>query len=291
MSATYPLKMVPFQVEMDVGERMNFFESSNPAATDSVWQTIRAEAIAATREEPVLGSYYHAAILNHPGFEAAISFHLANKLDSHTVPAMTVRSVILQALAADPGIGAAMRADIRAYEARDPACDRFIMPFLYFKGFHALQAQRVSHWLWGQKRRSLALYFQNQISQEFGVDIHPGARIGSGIMIDHATGVVMGETVVVGDNVSMLHSVTLGGSGCVAGNRHPHIESGVLISAGAKILGPVHIGEGAKIGAGSVVVESVPAHTTVVGVPARVVGRSGSDAPALDMDHNFDLPG
>ncbi|MBR9909538.1 MAG: serine O-acetyltransferase [Gammaproteobacteria bacterium] len=252
---------------------------------DDVWATILDEAEAASRAEPVLASYYHAAILKHRSFEAAISFHLANKLDSATVPAMTVRDVITEAMQAEPGIGIAMRADIRAYRDRDPACDRFIMPFLYFKGFHALQAQRVSHWLWRQQRKSLALYFQNQISQTFAVDIHPGAKIGSGIMIDHATGVVVGETAVIGDNVSMLHSVTLGGSGCSGGDRHPKVGSGVLISAGAKILGPITIGDGAKIGAGSVVLISVPAHTTAAGVPARIIGRAAGEAPALDMDH------
>jgi serine O-acetyltransferase len=200
---------------------------------------------------------------------------------------MTVREVFEEALSADPGIGVAMRADIKAYKDRDPACDKFTMPFLYFKGFHALQAQRVSHWLWQQQRQPLALYLQNQISQVFGVDIHPGARIGQGIMIDHATGVVVGETAVIGDDVSMLHAVTLGGSGCQGGDRHPKIGSGVLISAGAKILGGITVGDGAKVGAGSVVLESVPAHTTVAGVPAKVVGRPQCEAPALNMDHQL----
>lgn len=257
-------------------------------AEDFIWQAIQAEASEASRDEPVLASYYHAAILNHPTFEAAISFHMANKLDSSTVQAMTIREVFEEALAADCDIGEAMRSDIKAYKDRDPACDKFTIPFLYYKGFHALQAQRVSHWLWRQGRKALALYLQNQISQTFGVDIHPGARVGKGIMIDHATGVVVGETAVIGDDVSMLHAVTLGGSGCQGGARHPKIGRGVLISAGAKILGDISVGDGAKVGAGSVVLESVPAHTTVAGVPAKIVGRPQCDAPALNMDHHLE---
>lgn len=257
------------------------------AVTDEIWLAIRAEAEDASRAEPMLASYYHASILKHDSFESAISFHLANKLHSAALQAMTVREVFQEALISDPEIGNAMRADIRAYEERDAACDKFTMPFLYFKGYHALQSHRVSHWLWQRNRKSLALYLQNQISLAFDVDIHPGAKIGKGIMIDHATGVVVGETAVIGDDVSMLHSVTLGGSGSSGGDRHPKIGRGVLISAGAKILGPITVGEGAKIGAGSVVLDSVAAHTTVVGVPAKVVGRPRGSQPALDMDHQL----
>lgn len=255
---------------------------------DDIWSAMRLEAEDASRNEPVLASYYHAAILNHASFEAAISFHLANKLSSAAVQAMSVREVCQQVLQDEPAIAQAMRADIRAYKDRDPACDKYSMPFLYFKGFHALQAHRISHWLWRHERKSLALFFQNQISQVLGVDIHPGAQVGAGIMIDHATGVVVGETAVIGDDVSMLHAVTLGGSGCQGGDRHPKIGRGVLISAGAKILGGISVGDGAKIGAGSVVLESVPAHTTVAGVPAKVVGRPSCEAPALDMDQSVE---
>jgi len=254
---------------------------------EGIWQALREEASQASMDEPLLASFYHAAILNHESFNAAISFHLANKLDGQAVPAMLIRQVFEEAMGADPGIAKAMAADIYAYRERDPACDKYTMPFLYFKGFHALQAQRVGHWLWREGRRSLALYLQNQISEIFGVDIHPGARIGCGIMIDHATGVVVGETAVIEDNVSMLHSVTLGGSGCDTGDRHPKIRQGVLISAGAKILGNIEVGEGAKVGAGSVVLEAVMAHTTVAGVPAKVVGRPRQSQPALDMDHQL----
>lgn len=257
------------------------------ALVDELWQAIRTEAQAASLEEPALASFYHATLLNHESFASAVSFHLANKLDSQAVPAMMIREVFEAAMAHDASIEAAMRADIRAHCERDPACEKFSTPFLFFKGFHALQSYRFAHHLWKRDRRSLALYLQNQISQTFGVDIHPGARIGEGIMIDHATGVVIGETAVIGDEVSMLHSVTLGGAGRTAGDRHPKIGRGVLISTGAKILGNIQVGECAKIGAGSVVLDSVPAHTTVAGVPAQIVGRPKGDIPARDMDQGF----
>lgn len=255
---------------------------------DDVWPLIRSEAQAASALEPMLASYYHASILNHATFAAAISFHLAMKLDSQTMPALVIREVFETAMAADPTIELAMRADILAHRERDPACSQYFMPFLFFKGYHALQSYRAAHWLWRQGRECLALFLQNRISQVFDVDIHPGARIGRGVMIDHATGVVIGETVVVEDNVSMLHGVTLGGSGCGKGDRHPKIRAGVLIGVGAKILGNIDIGEGAKIGAGSVVLEAVAAHTTVAGVPAKLIGRPRGDEPSRDMDHHLD---
>ena len=196
-----------------------------------------------------------------------------------------IRDIVFEVMQKNPDIETAMRADIFAHRERDPACNTYSMPLLFFKGYQALQAHRIAHALWLQGRECLALFLQNQISQQFDVDIHPGARIGKGIMIDHATGVVMGETVIIEDNVSLLHSVTLGGSGCATGQRHPIIRSGVLIGVGAKILGYVEVGAGAKIGAGSVVLHSVAAHTTVAGVPAKVIGRPIMEEPALDMNH------
>lgn len=253
----------------------------------TLWESLRAEAQEASKSEPVLASFYHAIILNHASFTAAISFHLANKLDSQALPAMMIREVFEQAMLADPQIEIAMQADIIAHRERDPACKNLCMPFLFFKGYHALQSWRVAHWLWQQGRCSLALFFQNQISQVFDVDIHPGATIGKSIMIDHATGVVIGETAVIEDEVSMLHGVTLGGSGCAKKDRHPKVRRGVLIGVGAKILGCIEIGVGAKIGAGSLVLEDVDPHTTVAGVPAKVIGRPNLDTPALNMDHNL----
>ncbi|GAB3383150.1 serine O-acetyltransferase [Spongiibacter taiwanensis] len=255
------------------------------ANTDPVWERIRKETACEVKREPVLASFLHATILNHSGLETALSFHLAHALDSPAASALLVREVIEEAFASDPTIGAAMRADICAVQERDSACNSLSVPFLYFKGFHALQSYRVAHWLWQQQRTSLALYFQNRISCEFGVDIHPAARVGSGILMDHATGVVIGETAVVGNNVSLMQSVTLGGTGKEDGDRHPKVADGVLIGAGAKILGNIQIGEGAHVGAGSVVLKDVPPHTMVSGVPAKVVGRPDCDNPALSMNH------
>ena len=257
------------------------------AQSDIVWDRILGEAKLQADGEPILASFLHATILNHSTLEQALSFHLANKLDSPTASSLLLREVILEAFTSDTCIPKALRADLLAVEERDSACNELSIPFLYFKGFHALETQRVTHWLWKQGRESLALFFQNRVSSEFGVDIHPAAQLGYGIMLDHATGLVIGETAVVGNNVSILQSVTLGGTGKDEGDRHPKICDGVLISAGAKILGNITVGEGAKVGAGSVVLEAVPPHTTVAGVPAKIIGRPASDQPALEMEHDF----
>jgi serine O-acetyltransferase len=254
---------------------------------DPIWDTIREETAIEAANEPILASFLHATILNHDSMEAALSFHLANKLDSPTASAMLLREVIEEAFQSDCGVPTAIRDDLRAIRERDSACANYSTPFLYFKGFHALQAYRIAHCLWQHQRRELALFFQNRVSMVFGVDIHPAARIGSGIMLDHATGIVIGETAVVGHNVSIMQSVTLGGTGKVVGDRHPKVEDGVLISAGAKILGNISIGKGAMIGAGSVVLHDVPPHTTVAGVPAKIVGHPDCEQPALEMDHKL----
>ena len=254
---------------------------------DQIWERIFKETAMHAREEPILASFLHATILNHCELEQALSFHLANQLDSPTASSLLLREVIMQALESDASIREAVRADLQAVVERDSACHELYIPFLYFKGFHALETYRVAHWLWQQGRESLALFFQNRMSSEFGVDIHPAAELGHGIMLDHATGLVIGQTAVVGNNVSILQSVTLGGTGKDEGDRHPKIGDGVLISAGAKILGNIRVGEGAKVGAGSVVLDEVPPHTTVAGVPAKGVGRPASDQPALEMEHDF----
>lgn len=262
-------------------------KSSVEMKRQSLWLQLRQEAEEASTSEPSLASFYHSVILNRADFPSALSFHLAGKLGSQAVPAMLIREVISEAYQAEPEIIAASIEDIVAHFERDPACEQYLMPFLYFKGFHALQAYRVANYLWRQGRQTMALFFQHQISQVFGVDIHPAATLGCGIMIDHATGVVIGETSVVKNNVSLLHSVTLGGSGCQSCKRHPTIGEGVLISAGAKILGDICIGEGAKIGAGSVVLSSVEAHTSVAGVPAKRIGQTKGQ-PALEMNQCLD---
>ena len=252
---------------------------------DPIWERIRSETREAAAAEPVLASFLHATILNHEELECSLSFHLANLLDNPSAPAMMLRELILEALRDDSDIRGAIRDDLNAILDRDSACHELYIPFLYFKGFQALQIHRIGHWLWTHDRQPLALFLQSQMSRQFGIDIHPAARFGHGIMLDHATGLVVGETAVVGNRVSILQSVTLGGTGKEDGDRHPKIGDDVLISAGAKILGNIHVGEGAKVGAGSVVLQDVPAHTTVAGVPAKVVGKPTTRSPALDMDH------
>ena len=256
-------------------------------AQDTLWQAIREETTTQAENEPALASFLHATILNHDSFAAALSYHLAQKLASPTLNTLQVREIIESALKQDPLIEEAARADINAVFERDSACHLYSLPFLYFKGFQALQCYRVAHWLWNQNRQCLAHFFQSQIALTFGVDIHPAAKMGKGIMLDHATGTVIGETAVVADDVSIMQSVTLGGTGKESGDRHPKVEKGVLISAGAKILGNITIGEGAKVGAGSVVLKAVEPHTTVAGVPAVTVGKPLSSAPAKEMNHQI----
>ena len=255
---------------------------------DPIWNRIRKEAAEDAAREPMLASFLHSVVLNHQRLEDALSFLLASKLGSANVSALTLRDLIDEAFAADPSIGVAVRADLEAVVTRDPACRGTSVPLLYFKGFHAIQAYRVAHHCWVTERQALALYLQSRISEVFAVDIHPGARLGKGIFFDHATSIVIGETTVIEDDFSMLHEVTLGGTGKAGGDRHPKIRRGVLIGAGAKVLGNVVIGEGAKIGAGSVVLTDVPPHTTVAGVPAKPVGYPAHALPALEMDQGIE---
>jgi len=253
----------------------------------NVWLGIVREARQLSEQEPMLASFYHATIIKHDSLGAALSYILANKLNTASMPAMAVREVVEEAFAADPNITDSAACDICATVNRDPAVSMYSIPLLYLKGYHALQGYRVANWLWKQGRFALATYLQNQISVACQVDIHPAARIGKGIMLDHATGIVIGETAVVEDDVSILQDVTLGGTGKECGDRHPKIREGVMIGAGAKILGNIEVGEGAKIGSCSVVLQPVPPHTTVAGVPARIVGRPRTDKPSFDMDQGF----
>jgi serine O-acetyltransferase len=257
---------------------------SNP---NGLWELMREEARTKAAEEPILGSYFHATILNHETFGSALSFRLASKLDNPMLPTMLIRDVITEAVHDDPTILRSAEIDMLATCSRDPACRDLTTPFLFFKGFHALQAHRVAHWLWNQGRQTLAQFFQNQISVTLGIDMHPAAQIGSGIMLDHATGIVVGETTIIEDDVSILHSVTLGGSGKQSGDRHPKIRRGVLLAAGCKVIGNIEVGEGAKVGAGSVVLEDVPPFATVAGVPARIVGHTDGTVPAHEMDQSL----
>ncbi len=257
---------------------------ANIAGFDPVWDRIRRDAAEIVEREPILGGLVHSGILHHDSLERALAYRMALKLASGEMPDQILREIVDEAYRSDPDIGQAARADIVAVFERDPACHRFIQPILFFKGFQGVQAYRVAHWLWQNNRRELAYFIQMRVSEVFGIDIHPNAVIGQGIMIDHAHSIVIGETAIVGDNVSMLHSVTLGGTGKADGDRHPKIENGVLIGAGAKVLGNITIGYCTRIAAGSVVLKDIPPCKTVAGVPARIVGEAGCAQPSVTMD-------
>ena len=251
---------------------------------DPVWTTIREEAARIAETEPLMASIVHATVLNHKTLEDALGYRIAQKLASDDMPSLLIREMCDQAYADRPDIGIAARADVVAVYERDPFCDRMIQPLLYFKGFIGIQSYRVAHWLWTQGRRDLAMFIQMRVSQLFSMDINPAARIGRGLMIDHAHSMVIGETAVVGDDVSMLHGVTLGGTGKDDGDRHPKIGDGVLIGAGAKVLGNIHVGNCSRIAAGSVVLKDVPECKTVAGIPAKIVGEAGCDRPSYSMN-------
>lgn len=260
---------------------------TQPVPDPDIWPTIRAEAERDMRAEPCLGGFLHESVLRHTTLMAALGSLLSHKLSNPVMSPLTLLDLAEEAFAGDPWIEESVVADLQAVVTRDPATRGYSQPLLYFKGFHAIQSFRIAHHFWVNDRQPLALWLQSRISEVFAVDIHPGARIGRGIMFDHATSVVIGETAVIEDDFSMLHEVTLGGTGKVGGDRHPKIGRGVMIGAGAKVLGNIHIGEGAKIGAGSVVLEDVPPHTTVAGVPAKPMSRTKEPFPALSMNQDF----
>jgi len=251
---------------------------------DPVWQQICDEATEAIQNEPLIGGFVHSSVLHHASLEDALAYRISMKLASSEMSDQMLREIADEAYAADPVMAEAARADIVAIFDRDPACHRFLQPLLFFKGFQAVQAHRLGAWLFRQGRKDLAYFVQMRVSEIFGVDIHPGATIGKGLMIDHAHSIVIGETAVVGDNVSMLHSVTLGGTGKEEEDRHPKIGDGVLIGAGAKVLGNITIGHCSRIASGSVVIEAVEPMKTVAGVPAKVVGEAGCSQPSRTMD-------
>ncbi|MDZ4791252.1 MAG: serine O-acetyltransferase [Hyphomicrobiales bacterium] len=259
----------------------------NVKAYDPLWEIIRSEAHESMRIEPLMASFLFANVLSHDTLRDAVTHRVAQRLGSDDIAPALVRQIFSGVLEAEPSLPEAFRADLAAVYERDPACQRHIDPLLYFKGFHALQTHRFAHWLHNNGRRDFALYLQSQSSRVFGVDIHPAAKIGRGLMFDHATGIVIGETATIGDNTSLLHGVTLGGSGKETGDRHPKIGSGVMVGAGAKVLGNIKVGDCARIASGSVVLKDVPPKTTVAGVPARVVGHAGCSQPARTMDQTL----
>ena len=264
--------------------RQSAAKAGNLQPVDPIWSRVRAEAAEAVANDPLLAAFLYSSVLNHESLETSVIHRIAERLDHGDVSADLIRQMFAQMQHEVPEWASVVRVDIQAYYDRDPACDRFLMPILYFKGFHAIQTHRLAHWLWNAGRKDFALYLQSRSSSVFQTDIHPAARLGRGIFIDHATGLVVGETAVVEDNVSMLHGVTLGGTGKAGGDRHPKIRHGVLIGAGAKILGNIEIGHCTKVAAGSVVLKSVPNNKTVAGVPARIVGEAGCEEPSRVMD-------
>ena len=254
---------------------------------DPLWTQVRQEAEAAIAGEPALGGFIYATVLHHNRLEAAICHRLAQRLTHPDVDAGLLYDTFDALISDEPALGEIFRADLIAVLDRDPACTRLIEPLLYFKGFHGLQVYRFAHLLWQHGRKDFALYLQSQSSRVFSMDINPAARIGRGIFIDHGHSLVIGETAMVGDNVSILHGVTLGGTGKESGDRHPKIGDGVMIGAGAKVLGNIHVGECSRIAAGSVVLQDVPPRMTVAGVPAKVVGVSDCKDPSRSMDQMF----
>ncbi|HEX5930478.1 MAG TPA: serine O-acetyltransferase [Methyloceanibacter sp.] len=251
---------------------------------DPIWSQVRRQAEEISAAEPALGGFIYATVQDHDRLEDAVCHRLARRLQHSTLDTGLLHKLFNEVIAADPSLGDAFRADLMAVAKRDPACSRVIEPLLYFKGFHALETYRIAHSLWKAGRKDFALYLQSLTSRFLQVDIHPAAVIGRGIMFDHATGIVIGETAVIGDNCSLLHGTTLGGTGNEKGDRHPKIGRGVMVGAGAKILGNIKVGDCARIAAGSVVLNDVASRRTVAGVPAREIGFAGCEEPALAMD-------
>ena len=266
---------------------MTHLEVVTPQDPPPVWAALRNQAAHVASTEPQLASMLHAVILSHADFAGALAYQLARKLGDQELRAMSLREICEDAYAADRALIEAAHADLRAVFERDPACKGYLQPFLFFKGFQALQTHRIAHWLWAEGRETMAFLLQSRMSELFQLDIHPAARIGSGVFIDHGTGIVIGETATVGDEVSLLHGVTLGGTGAQRGDRHPKIGRGVLIGAGAKVLGAIEVGDYAKIASGSVVLRPVPAGCTAAGVPARLVNCPSCKEPARSMDHTL----
>lgn len=260
-------------------------KSTKLKTVDPVWFNIRREAEEIASNDPSLASLVFATVLNHDSLEEALCHRLVQRLGHQDIPDEFIRQAVEEAFKDKPEISEALRADIMAVYDRDPACNRLIEPLLYFKGFQAVQSHRIAHWLWHNGREDFALWLQSRVSQTFNIDISPTAKIGRGIMIDHGSGVVIGATAEIGDNVSMLHGVTLGGTGKETGDRHPKVGSGVLLGAGAKVLGNITIGDCVRVASGSVVLHAVPPNRTVAGVPARIVGYAGCEEPARKMDH------
>lgn len=257
-------------------------------SVDPIWGAVRRDAEEAVADDRALGAFMLSTVLNQPSLEEAIIHRISERLDHPDMRSDLLRQTFRAMSQEDRSWSEVVRVDMQAVYDRDPACTRFLEPLLYFKGFHAIQTHRLAHWLNKKGRRDFALYLQSRSSAVFQTDINPAARVGKGLFLDHATGFVVGETAVIGDNVSILHSVTLGGTGKEGSDRHPKIGDGVLIGAGSKILGNIKVGNCSKVAAGSVVLKDVEPHVTVAGVPARVVGSAGCSEPSRAMDQLLD---
>ncbi|CAJ1930628.1 unnamed protein product [Sphenostylis stenocarpa] len=253
---------------------------------DPIWNAVRDEAKLEAEKEPILSSFLYASILAHDCFEQALAFVVANRLQNATLLATQLMDIFCNVILHDKPIQRSIRLDVQAFKDRDPACLSYCSALLYMKGYHALQVYRIAHALWHQGRKVLALALQSRVSEVFGVDIHPAAKIGEGILLDHGTGVVIGETAIVGNRVSLMHGVTLGGTGKEIGDRHPKVGEGALIGASATILGNIKIGEGAMIAAGSLVLKDVPPHSIAAGIPAKVISGLQEHDPSLTMKHD-----
>ena len=257
------------------------------ANKNSIWDLIRNEAEQIALRKQEIKKFLKSTILKHKSLESSLAWRLASKLCSPEISNKRLYELALSSYKKKNILVENACLDIIAVKERDPACSRYLEPLLYFKGFQAIQAYRLSNYLYKLDNCDLAFFLQMRMSEVFGVDIHPNASIGNSIMIDHAHSIVIGETAIVGNNVSMLHSVTLGGTGKEKGLRHPKIGDGVLLGAGASVLGNISVGRCSKVASGSVVLSNVPEFKTVAGIPARVVGTSGCDQPSSEMDHNL----
>ena len=281
-----PSNELPANVQSSQGNHPQGNDRESKLCSLTFWKQLKSEAQQVSEKEPLLASYLHACVLSHHNFETSLSFILSTKVSDDVMPAISVSEMFDEAFMLAPEIVDAAMQDIHAVVLRDPAVSSYLTVLIHFKGFQALQVHRLAHYLWHKGRTELALFIQSRNSETFSVDIHPAATIGRGVMFDHATGIVIGETAVVEDNVSILQNVTLGGTGNEQGDRHPKIRCGVMIGSGAKILGNIEVGHGSKVGAGSVVLDSVPPCVTVVGVPAKVVGKPNCTMPCESMQQN-----
>lgn len=252
-------------------------EQPNTLFNNGFWEVLLAEAHMLSKNEPILSDYVSEMLLSHPSYSSALINRLRQLLEGKLKICSDIERIIKSVYDEHPVLIEAAEADLRATLTKDPACHTMCQAFLFFKGFLALQVHRIAHVFFQQGRSSLAFLLQSMCSEQFSIDIHPAASIGQGVFIDHAHSIVIGETAIVGDDVSILHSVTLGGKGNEEGIRHPKIERGVTIGAGASVLGNVRVGEFTTIAAGSIVLTNIPSHCTAVGVPARVIPEATRD--------------